>query len=124
MAVDVLRQYWGHESFRPGQSELVEAVLTGRDALGVLPTGAGKSVCYQLPAVMLEGMTLVVSPLIALMEDQVRSLKKKGIAAASLSGSTRNGFGAKRLRAETLSDPAGLKTVSTRNGPCHLSTPC
>jgi ATP-dependent DNA helicase RecQ len=88
-AADVLKRHWGHDSFRPGQVELIEAVLSGRDAFGVLPTGAGKSVCYQLPAIMLDGMTLVISPLIALMEDQVRSLNEKGISAATLSGGTR-----------------------------------
>ncbi len=78
----VLKDYFGHESFRAGQEPLVDALLSGRDALGVMPTGAGKSVCYQLPALMLPGITLVISPLISLMKDQVASLKASGISAA------------------------------------------
>ena len=89
-ATKVLQRYWGHSEFRPGQWELIDAVLSGRDAFGVLPTGAGKSVCYQLPAVMLPGLTIVISPLIALMEDQVLSLNKRGIPAATLSGGDRH----------------------------------
>ena len=78
----ILKDYFGHESFRSGQEPLVDALLSGRDALGVMPTGAGKSVCYQLPALMLPGITLVISPLISLMKDQVASLKASGISAA------------------------------------------
>lgn len=79
-----LKQYFGHDSFRPGQQALVEGLLAGRDVLGVLPTGGGKSVCYQLPALLLEGTTLVISPLISLMEDQVAALEQMGIPAACL----------------------------------------
>ncbi|MFM8365126.1 MAG: DEAD/DEAH box helicase, partial [Verrucomicrobiota bacterium] len=79
-----LNRHFGHAEFRPGQREIVEALMAGRSALGVLPTGGGKSICYQLPAVLLEGTTLVVSPLIALMKDQVDALKARGIAAARL----------------------------------------
>ena len=79
-----LRQYFGHDSFRPGQEEIVRAVLAGRDVLAVMPTGSGKSIGYQLPAVLLPGITLVVSPLIALMKDQVDELNRKGVAAAAL----------------------------------------
>jgi ATP-dependent DNA helicase RecQ len=81
---DLLRTHWGHERFRPGQDEAVAAVLAGRDALFVMPTGGGKSLCYQLPALVLDRLTLVVSPLIALMQDQVESLRKRGIPAACL----------------------------------------
>ena len=80
----VLQRHFGHGSFRPGQEEIVRAALAGRDLLAVMPTGSGKSIGYQLPAVMLEGPTLVVSPLIALMKDQVDELTRKGIAAAAL----------------------------------------
>lgn len=78
----VLRRHWGHAGFRPGQQEAIEAVLAGRDVLAILPTGGGKSVCYQVPALLNEGLTLVVSPLIALMQDQVEGLNRRGIAAA------------------------------------------
>ncbi|WP_457653922.1 RecQ family ATP-dependent DNA helicase [Rhodocaloribacter sp.] len=77
-----LREHWGHEDFRPGQWETIEAVLAGRDAFAVLPTGGGKSLCYQVPALLREGLTLVVSPLIALMQDQVAGLRARGIPAA------------------------------------------
>jgi len=79
-----LSRHFGYPDFRPGQMELVEAVLEGRDALGVLPTGGGKSVCYQVPAVLLPGLTVVVSPLISLMTDQVTRAREAGIPGASL----------------------------------------
>ncbi len=82
-----LRHYFGHENFRQGQETLVDALLSGRDALGVMPTGAGKSVCYQVPAMMLPGVILVISPLISLMADQVAALKAAGVAAAYLNSS-------------------------------------
>ena len=85
--LDKLRQYFGHESFRPGQEKLIDAILSGRDVLGVMPTGAGKSVCYQLPALVLPGLTLVVSPLISLMKDQVAALKEAGVPAAYVNSS-------------------------------------
>lgn len=77
-ALDTLKRYFGYSSFRPGQERMVSAILSGCDALGVMPTGAGKSICYQVPALMLPGLTLVVSPLISLMADQVRALKAAG----------------------------------------------
>src|SRR6185436_8805915 len=79
-----LRAHFGHADFRPGQEEIVAAVLGARDVLAVMPTGSGKSLGYQLPAVMLPGTTLVVSPLISLMKDQVDELNRRGIASASL----------------------------------------
>jgi ATP-dependent DNA helicase RecQ len=78
-----LNDQFGFEKFRPGQEEVVRAVLAGRDAMAVMPTGQGKSLCYQLPATLLPGLTLVISPLIALMQDQVASLKQRKIAAAA-----------------------------------------
>lgn len=84
---EVLRQYFGHSSFREGQEEIIDALTAGRDALAIMPTGAGKSLCYQVPALMLDGVTLVISPLIALMKDQVASLKESGVAAAYLNSS-------------------------------------
>ena len=77
-----LRHYYGYDSFRPGQEALVDGILAGRDVFGVMPTGGGKSICYQLPGMMLPGITLVVSPLISLMKDQVMALKASGIPAA------------------------------------------
>ncbi len=80
--LQALKQYFGHSAFRQGQEALIDALLKGQDVLGVLPTGAGKSVCYQLPAVLHPGITLVISPLISLMKDQVTALNQSGIPAA------------------------------------------
>jgi ATP-dependent DNA helicase RecQ len=85
--LEVLAARFGFDSFRPGQEQVVDALLAGRSALAVFPTGAGKSLCYQLPALLLEGMTIVVSPLIALMKDQIDFLQRSGIAAARLDSS-------------------------------------
>jgi ATP-dependent DNA helicase RecQ len=84
---EALKQYFGYTVFRKGQEELVDGILAGRDVFGVMPTGAGKSLCFQLPALMLEGITLVISPLISLMKDQVNSLNQAGIRAAYLNSS-------------------------------------
>ncbi|NLD58788.1 MAG: DNA helicase RecQ [Clostridiales bacterium] len=83
----VLKRYFGHAEFRPGQEALIDALLAGRDALGVMPTGAGKSICYQLPALMLPGLTVVISPLISLMKDQVAALSQSGIPSAYINSS-------------------------------------
>jgi ATP-dependent DNA helicase RecQ len=80
----ILKQYWGHDAFRPLQEEIINAVLDGKDALALLPTGGGKSICFQVPAMVKEGLCLVVSPLIALMKDQVGHLKSKGIPALAV----------------------------------------
>src|SRR6266536_839646 len=82
-----LRERFRFAGFRPGQRELVEAALAGRDALGILPTGGGKSLTYQLPAMLLDGLTVVVSPLIALMKDQVDRLRANGIPATFINSS-------------------------------------
>ncbi len=83
----MLRDVFGYDAFRPGQHEVIEAVLAGRDTLAVMPTGGGKSVCFQVPALLFDGLTLVVSPLLALMKDQVDALRSAGVAAAAINSS-------------------------------------
>ena len=85
----LLHQVWGFAGFRPGQEEIVQAVIAGQNTLAIMPTGGGKSLCFQLPALCREGVTVVISPLIALMRDQVRALKAAGVEAGALtSGNT------------------------------------
>ena len=84
---EVLKKYFGYDSFREGQKLLIDSILSGRDVLGIMPTGAGKSICYQVPALLLSGITLVVSPLISLMKDQVYALNQAGIHAAYINSS-------------------------------------
>lgn len=84
---DILKRYYGYDSFRDGQEKMIDTILSGRDALGIMPTGAGKSICYQVPALLLPGITLVVSPLISLMRDQVQALNQAGISAAYINSS-------------------------------------
>ena len=87
---DVLSHYWGYDDFRPRQAEIIDSVLQGRDTLGLLPTGGGKSITFQVPAMLLPGLTVVVTPLISLMKDQVDNLRERGIRAAMVhSGLTR-----------------------------------
>lgn len=120
----VLARYYGYQDFRPGQSTLVDAILSGRDALGVMPTGAGKSLCYQIPGIMLPGLAIVVSPLVSLMGDQVRSLIEAGVRGSYLNSTLTPGQQRtvmRRARAgtykimyvapERLSDPAFLEFV-------------
>src|SRR4051794_11590922 len=83
-ARSALRSTFGFDAFRPGQADIITTLIGGRDVLAVMPTGSGKSLCYQLPALLRDGLTVVVSPLIALMRNQVAQLRSYGIAAASL----------------------------------------
>lgn len=94
----ILKRYFGYDAFRAGQEVLVDALLGGRDVLGIMPTGAGKSLCYQVPALMLSGVTLVISPLISLMKDQVSALVQQGVSAAYLNRSLTEAQYAKALR--------------------------
>lgn len=95
--IDILKQYFGYDMFREGQRPLIDSVLKGRDVLGIMPTGAGKSMCFQIPALMMEGITLVISPLISLMKDQVGALNQAGVHAAFLNSSLTMGQYVKAL---------------------------
>ena len=90
--IDILRETFGYPEFRPHQAEIVDAALSGRDVLAVMPTSAGKSICYQVPALLLDGLTIVVSPLISLMADQVGALRQMGVAASCLKQTIEHDF--------------------------------
>src|ERR1041384_616190 len=103
----VLESFFGYQSFRPGQREIIDAVLAGRDCIGVMPTGAGKSLTFQVPAKLLKGTVLVLSPLISLMKDQVDALERTGFHAAVLNS--------------TLGDAERMQTLrEVRNGKIEL----
>ena len=81
---EILKKYYGYDSFRSGQEGIIKNIISGRDVSAVMPTGAGKSICYQIPALYFDGITIVISPLISLMQDQVRTLISMGVRAAYL----------------------------------------
>lgn len=87
--LEILQQYWKHNAFRTPQEEIISSVLNGKDTFGLMPTGGGKSICFQVPAMMMDGICLVISPLVALMKDQVQNLQNKGIKAIALTGGIR-----------------------------------
>ena len=107
----ILREYWGFDAFRPLQREAVDAILSGRDSLVVMPTGGGKSLCYQAPALVLGGLAVVVSPLISLMKDQVDRLRQRGIPAGYLNSAQSP---EERRKWSAKSSPAGYD-CSTRS---------
>jgi ATP-dependent DNA helicase RecQ len=90
-AIDILKKYWGYTSFRLKQEEVINSIINNKDTLALLPTGGGKSICFQVPAILQEGICIVISPLISLMEEQTRYLKSKGIKSIAIS-SDRNSF--------------------------------
>ncbi|MCM1252190.1 MAG: DNA helicase RecQ [Clostridium sp.] len=96
--IEALKKYFGYSTFRQGQETLIDSILEGRDVLGIMPTGAGKSICYQVPALLMPGITLVVSPLISLMKDQVQALNQAGVHAAFINSSLSDAQIAKALR--------------------------
>ena len=83
-AKEVLKEYWGYDSFRPMQEEIINAAVEGKDVLAIMPTGGGKSVCFQVPGLMAGGLSIVVTPLIALMKDQVQNLCDRGVKAVAI----------------------------------------
>ena len=124
--LQILKTYFGYDSFREGQEEIIDTILKAKDALAIMPTGAGKSLCYQVPALLLPGITLVVSPLISLMQDQVKSLNEAGIHAAYINSSLTEGqiskalsFAARGVYKIIYVAPERLETASFLNFALH-----
>lgn len=128
--LQILKTYFGYDSFRPGQEEIIDQILAGRDALAIMPTGAGKSLCYQVPALMLSGITIVISPLISLMMDQVKALNEAGIHAAYINSSLTENQVAKALEFAKAGRykivyvaPERLETPRFLDFACHAEIP-
>lgn len=116
LALDLLARHFGFDAFRPAQDRVVRSVLAGRDTLAVLPTGAGKSVCFQIPAMVLPGLTVVISPLLALMQDQVEAARARGVPARALN-SLQSGSEQQRVLAELAEGAVRLLYVAPERGP-------
>src|SRR4030081_1934037 len=121
-AQEVLRSTFGFEDFRPGQGPIIETVLAGADVLAIMPTGSGKSLCYQLPALLRDGLTVVVSPLIALMRNQVAQLRDYGVAAASLNSSNDAGEN-RRILDQIERGVVRLAYIPAQPLPAHRNAP-
>ena len=106
----ILKEFWNYDSFKPLQAEIIESILKGNDTFALLPTGGGKSICFQVPAMVKEGICIVISPLVALMRDQVRQLQNKGIKALTITS------GLKHQELDTLLDNCiyGKNAIGTK----------
>ena len=122
--LQILKTYFGYDSFRPGQEEIIDQILAGRDALAIMPTGAGKSLCYQVPALMLSGITIVISPLISLMTDQVKALNEAGIHAAYINSSLTENQVAKALEFAKAGRYKIVYVAPERSGDSEVSRLC
>jgi len=114
-ALAILQKYWQHNSFRSLQKEIIDSVLNGDDTFALMPTGGGKSICFQVPALMNEGICLVVSPLVALMKDQVANLQNRGIKAIALTGG---------IRSEEMIDLLDIVNLEIINSCMYLPSAC
>ena len=120
---EILKKIWGYDAFRPLQEDIVDAAIYGKDVLALLPTGGGKSVCFQVPGMAREGLCVVISPLIALMEDQVRQLSKRGVRARALTSGLKPRV-VPGGSPSVLASGSILTTGARRTSPTSLPTIC